>query len=469
MATITTILEQIYGIKLLNILSERYGNNPVVLSILNQYYQSYAVLVRRLEEKYDDTLSLKKILIEEYTLKDRLIKEVSQIYGISQSEIKMLISENYNLNFFEFLIKKLEQLYVISNQGSTLLQSPTISVEINGLESDFYHITIEIDEGDYAIRGEIHPADQDNFMRFEIRQEVYVVISETTYLMIVESKKNNKTEIGTEGFVVSVASPTILLDFPYADPVTKEFTGNMASVIVSDLALACGITVVWQMVDWYIPTGVLYSSKESPLEIIRKIVSAAGGVLQSSPSGSLICRAEYPLPIPLWQTSSPSLYLTDMDNFFSVESEFELRDGYNKFLITDESPSRNGFTLETKDIDRRTKNVLVYFTPWDNDKKVVLETSGGTWVTIIDEGISEEEITEQIEIISGEGSVSKPMYSKISDEYRQFDLGEITFSEDGQIGTAVDGNSLVEIKYITKYYLFRVSDPNIEDVQFYPV
>ena len=82
-------------------------------------------------------------------------------------------------------------------------------------------------------------------------------------------------------------------------------------------------------------------------------------------------------------------------------------------------------------------------------------------------GTTEETIeTEQVEIIDGQGRTKYPIYGIDTVEYKQTNLGGITHSENGNIVTATEGESLVELTYTTKYKLWHGIDQLSEDVQF---
>jgi hypothetical protein len=192
-------------------------------------------------------------------------------------------------------------------------------------------------------------------------------------------------------------------------------------------------------------------------------------VLQSAPGGALICRPEYPHSLPERSTATPDFYLTDQDNFFSVDSQPEIRDGFNRFLISDQGQAAadTGMTIEVRDVDSMTKEVLVYRVPWSG-LDITLHTSGGSWVEIVDEGVLSETMIETAEIVAGEGRLQKPFYGLLAYDYLEADLGALTPAEDGHLATATAGNSLVAVTYQTKYHLFRVTSVSNEDVQFYP-
>jgi hypothetical protein len=454
---------------MMQILTQHYGDVPVVRQLLEQYWGPAAMLRRLVAQPYSDALRLRQGLDQEWILNAGLLAMMEQRYSIAGDQYIAMAEQAYNLNEYAILKQQLDQIYLMSPDAEEA-QEPLFSITTNG--GDIlkpHHINIEIDEGEYAIKGEIHLASQEDFIFCKhLETEIIIPIDSTEYHLLVEGPRQSRPEWGRIEYYIPLASKTILLDSPYATPIDQEFTGALASAIVADLAAIESITVVWQLIDWYIPTGVLTANNESPLSIIRRIVNAVGGILQSSPAGELICLPEYPISTTGWETATPDFYLTDMDNFFSVDSVSDIREGYNRFLISDKVIDESGLTLEQVDIDENTKDIYVYQVPWNPLEQVILHTSGGAWVSIVAEGITTEEITEIVEIIAGEGMTQKPFYSKVSHDYKETDLGVITINEDKTVSTATKQNSLVEVVYNTKYWKFRVRDAEIEKVQFFP-
>jgi len=465
----TATCSQFYGLQLLAVLAQRYGDVPAVRAHLEQYYGSADLLRRLLAQPYGDALQLCQTLVENWNLPGDLLAIMEMRYFISEGDLRALMSYNYDLSEYTLLRQKLEQIYIAGSDAEEV-QEPLFSVTTNNGESlKPHHINIEIDEGEYAIKGEIHLADQNDFLLCKhIETEIIIPIDSTEYHLLVEGPRQSRPEWGRVEYYIPLASKTILLDSPYATPIDQEFTGALASVIVAGLAAIKSITVIWQLIDWYIPIGVLTANNESPLSIIRRVVNAVGGILQSSPAGELICLPEYPISTTEWETVTPDFYLTDMDNFFSVDSTSDIREGYNRFLISDKVIDESGLILEQVDIDENTKDIYVYQVPWNSLERVILHTSGGVWVSIVAEGITTEEITEIVEIIAGEGMTQKPFYSKVSHDYKETELGLITINEDKTVSTELSQNSLVEVVYNTKYWKFRVRDAEIEKVQFFP-
>ena len=470
MLTLRNVVNQDWSLRMLQILTQYYGDVPVVRQLFEQYWGSAAVLRRICRQDYGDALRLCQGLDQEWGLNAGLLAIMEQRYSVAGDRYLAMAEHAYNINEYNLLRRSLEQISVIA-ADSALVQRPAISVTADGEPLDVSHVSIEVDEAILAITGEINPADQAAFLRCRhLETTVTVTIDSDVYSLTVEEPRSSRPQVGQERYIVPLASPTIKLDAPYAVPLTQEFGGAMASTIVAGLAAIEGVTVVWTMVDWYLPPGSLYANAETPLAVIRKIVAASGGLLQTSPAGELLCRAEYPLPLPSWPTATPAHYLTDMDNFFSVDSTPEIRDGYNKFLVADQDAAADlGLTLDQIDIDEHKKEVRVYQVPFHPAAVIALQTSGGSWVGIVSEGIVVETLTEQVEIVAGEGHTAKPITAKTSHDYRETVLGAIAVAEDGHLATEIAGNSLVEVVYTTTYRKYIVTDPQIEDVQFYPV
>ncbi|MGV0961854.1 MAG: hypothetical protein ACOYB1_18670 [Limnohabitans sp.] len=462
------INDQFYGLRLLTTIIQYYGDTPAVRRLLAQYYGSATMLRRLLAEPYGDALALRQTLDQEWTLPEALRRIMEQRYSISGDELRSLMAENYAISEYELLRMQIDQVYVMGAAGA-LSQRPEISATADGVAIDPHHISIEVDEGEYAIRGEIHLARQDEYLRcHHLWTEIVITIDGDEYRLLVDSPRRSRPELGRAEYIVPCVSPTVLLDAPYADTITREFAGAMASAIVADLAASAGISVAWQCVDWYLPPATLYANAETPLSVIRKIVAAVGGIIQTTPAGILLCRPEYPVTVPGWATATPDHYLTDMDNYFSVDSSPVIRDGFNRFLISNQDAATAGLTIEQVDIDATTKEIRVYQVPWNDTSIISLRTSGGAWVSIIDDGVIPETITDQVEIVGGEGQTTKPIYAMTSHAYKQEILGAITTAEDGHLTTEIKYNSLLDVVYSTRYRRFIVSDSRIEDVQFYP-
>lgn len=202
--------------------------------------------------------------------------------------------------------------------------------------------------------------------------------------------------------------------------------------------------------------------------MIKKIVVAAGGLVQTSRENVLICRPEYPDSVNTWATADPCLVLADQDSFFSITPSPSLRSGYNKFFISNEDAQTDGLRMEDLQITASRREVRVFMVPWDDSAKIVLRHSGGSWVQIVADGVVTNEESQEVEFVSGAGQVAKPYYGDLVVDYKERGLGNVIADEDGTLTAAVVDHSLAQVGYLTKYHRFYVTDTKTENVQVYP-
>jgi len=173
----------------------------------------------------------------------------------------------------------------------------------------------------------------------------------------------------------------------------------------------------------------MFGDGKAPIDVIKEIVNELGGVLQPYPDGSIHAVRRYRVDSDKY---SPALavktYSTGLD-FISLEEDTEKRDGYNKFSVTNVSVSKS-WNFESERINDSSYKLKAYKVPWTSDIPVVT-TSELTNVTISNiMGPVSEELEEEIEIVSGAGSVDKPCYFVNLVDYKtSTNLGVVTISK----------------------------------------
>ena len=80
-------------------------------------------------------------------------------------------------------------------------------------------------------------------------------------------------------------------------------------------------------------------------------------------------------------------------------------------------------------------------------------------------GREDRQETETVEFVAGAGKVKYPIYAVDSTEWQQTNLGSVALAEDGSLTAAVAAQSLLTITYTTRCLLWRVRDPNNEQLQ----
>jgi hypothetical protein len=463
---LSSYFDQTYGLRLESPLNQIYFDSPVLKSFIDQNYRDANQLFRALIQTWGDAARITGYINQEYDLPDFLRNSLVQKYALTAAAIRQLLVEQYNLSQYNLIASRLEQTYIIAPAGS-LYYRPTISVVVDGIKINPSHINIECSRDENVMTCEMTLYSQIDYLVCELLSEIVIIIDAEEYHFLVNPKPSRNRNVGETTYTVRGESRAILLDAPFSEQIKQQIGPGMASALVSDLATMADIDIQWEIVDWYIPADTLYANDETPLSIIRKIVAAAGAILQSDPDGTLRVSSYYPFSVPDWLTNTPDFYLTDQDNFFTLSENPETRPGYNKYTISDQLSAQSGVTLEEKQISDTVKEIKAYQVPWDGLNRPLLH-SGGPWVRIEPMGSAIETITaEQIEIVNGTGKTSKPIYAMIHREYKQVVLGVISFSEDGTLKTEIVGESLVKVTYQTMYWKFQVTDNQKEAVQCY--
>jgi len=419
----------------------------------------------RLEQSYRDALKLLAVSEQSYTVAFPLLALAQQLYTVSGVALQTTVIQPSNLTESDFIKSQLQQIYMSASAGSQSLHSFSLTVGGRNIDS-FVAVGIEAGREQYCLTGDISLKSQAEYLPCTVGEPVVITHNAETYHFIVESLARSRSP-GQASYTVNIASPAILLDAPHALPMTREFAPNMAATIAQELVAGTGITLVWQILDWPISKNTLYATDETPLDVLRRIVAAVGGILQSRPDGSLVACYRYPVDIDKLATGIIDHYYTDADNMFSVADSLDLRSGQNVYLISDGLLSEKTHNLREIAIDDDPYGRIIqgYIVPWTGDG-VELTTSGGNWVSIEPMGIITEQITEQLEFVNGESSTSSPIYAMLDRTWRERSLGAITYGESGTLSSEIDGESLAEITYQTKYHQWLVRDNAIEDVQF---
>jgi hypothetical protein len=476
LAKTRNIVNLVWGLKLASIVYFQYGNALRYRTIKNLRYGDVKKLKKMILFKYGNTAKTRAIVDFVFHLMEDKRNKVDLRYHIIEEQLREIKDIKYDLSQYDKHTSLINLIYAIASD-EVVEENTTLSVvNENGYILDPYHINVEKDESQITINIEIHTNVEDDYEKNPELTEVYVTINSDVYTVLVKEREISSFQINDDGeaepdsFTLKMESPAFLLDTPYADTFSEELSGMASDIAEAMVAKVSAFTygIEWNLLDWHIPAGTLDIESESPASVLEKLVVAAGGKRQSKKDGTLEFRKEYPVNIPDYETETPDVYFTDMDNFYSVNSITEKGDGYNNFFIGDVSPDEDDLQVESEDISAYEKLVRVFQVPWDNDT-IRLATSGGTHVSVTNNGVQRMLLQEEeVEIVDGSGDTKYPVYEIKSYKYSETNLGEISEEEEGVISTDTAHNSILILSYYTKFNEYIVRDAKIETVQFWP-
>lgn len=482
--------QEIYGNKnsVFSFSEEKYGEKTGVFSLFQEKYGSFLTLFQTFQEKYETSLELLKVFQEKYDevtpvfsvqseswdVLSSLNASFLEKYGISGISLVKEFEEGYPLTEKNFVQKEFTTPYYIL-EGSTIHYTPTISLTVNDEEIDFLSFSIEGGLDKYCLLVEISVSTLNDYSKFTRLDSVILIVDGTTYNLFVESKEKTATMYGYE-YRISCLSDTAKLDAPYSDPIIKDYPTNvLASVVIQEMADIKGISVENTLVDWYLSPISFSIQEETPLEVIRRIANAVGGILQTKPDGTLLLISEYPVSPQYWETSIPEGVFSLETDVLQLDESTVVNSGYNAFIVTDQGSDSKIISLEETDVDATTKIIKGFQVPFDEADPFTLQTSGGIEVTItkhlypITEQVpSDTDEWEIVEFLEKTGKTKYPIYAIIDYDWIEDDLGTISYEEDGTLTVdSIKTESLLKIKYNTKYWKWTVTGIENKYTQFY--
>ena len=196
-------------------------------------------------------------------------------------------------------------------------------------------------EQDYAWSGSLEVTNPASFQRIKINDPIDLELGGEAFKLIVDNKTINRDGVGMPRLTVSVISPTARFTTPRATPLDKVWDAPVWARDAAEEAIA--ETIQWELVNWLITGGRLAVHDASPLDVVRTIASAAGGLVESLPDGMLRVRHRFPVAVPSWPTAVVDHILTDESDNLSCRESHILRTRVNKVLVRGYLPSGSGF------------------------------------------------------------------------------------------------------------------------------
>lgn len=332
--------------------------------------------------------------------------------------------------------------------------------------------TISCDEDSPYYQCELELRDHQYYRDFPRDKPFLVHLFDTDYHFVVDSRTLNRTidDEGNQVNTVSITglSPLCLKAGPRAQPITKTWeTPTYASQIVEELIG----TVTWQLVDWMIPGYRLAAENAYPLDIANQIVNAVGGLIESQPDGSIICRHRWPISIASFGSATTDVTLTEQ-HIYSITESTTNDDLMNKVRIMDQQASYQDrleyIPNKLGDNDDPYHGILyAYLSPWREGLRIVttrpskisLGGLGSGTRTIADS--NPDFPAETITFDSREGSTAYPVMTLDSFEWLDENLGSVVVTPYSTTLTAGDGSyggySLAKVSYTTRFLQIPVT------------
>lgn len=305
-----------------------------------------------------------------------------------------------------------------------------------------------------------------DFAAIGIGDTITLALGLETFVLVVDGKTLSRASVAEQRMELTAVSPVALFDAPFAGTIRYY----EASAVSARAAVAFLIGPVdWSFPDWIIPAGRLMLEGATPLAAARNIVAAIGGIVESNPDGTVVCRRRHPVSIPQYGQAAVAHSLFDAE-VMSTQAQIAPMRGYNRVTLANEegsagtSADRIEFVRDADDAYRGT--VRAYLAnPVASTRAVVLAHTGHPATVIATLGETTRTEIETVEFVEGRASTRYPVTAIVDLAWQHTGLGDVTAS--GQnLTAATSGYSLLRITYTTTSLDWRVALPIDEEVQF---
>lgn len=322
--------------------------------------------------------------------------------------------------------------------------------------------TLSCDEESPVWIARVEIATITDFAAIGIGDTITLVLGLETFVLVVDGKTLSRASVAEQRMELTAVSPVAILDSPFAGTIRYYEAGAVSARAAVEFLIG---SVDWSLPDWIIPAGRLMLEGATPLAAARNIVAAIGGIVESNPDGTVVCRRRHPVSIPQYGAATVAHSLFDAD-VMSAQAQIAPMRGYNRVTIANEeggagtSADRIEYVADADDAYRGTVRAYLAST-----RAVVLAHTGHPSTIIASLGAVTRTESETVEFIEGQASTRYPVTTIVNLAWQHTSLGDVTAS--GQSLTATtSAYSLLRITYTTTSLDWRVALPIDEEVQF---
>jgi hypothetical protein len=316
---------------------------------------------------------------------------------------------------------------------------------------------ISADEGSPYWMADLSLAIMDDYDRLPVGADVSLHLAGETYALVIDGRALNRPSLADVSPTVTARSPLCRFDAPFAGPLD---VANAAPVLASEQVAALIGPVDWRLLDWTIPAGRLAFVGSTSLAVARSIVEAVGGLIESRPDGSVVCRPRHAV-----RPCSDGFDLAISDaNVFSSGERIASNSTFNALVVGDGQEAGGALDViefVADEADPRRGVIRARPVPW----RPVDLVHTGAGVSISGGQQIEFETEEVVEVIAGKAQSKYAVDRMISADWRYANLGAVK-AIGKEITAAVPAYSLLAMRYATRVYAWDVAHETPEDVQF---
>lgn len=296
---------------------------------------------------------------------------------------------------------------------------------------------------------------------------IQILINGFSYTFIFD--RVTTSEEGLDALTKTMYGVSPVLKYGSPRALAIDFT-NDKPILASELVRSLITYVHWEIVDWVIPEFRLAVTQQTPLDIARAIVEAAGGILTANKYGYAVAKYKYPVSTKNYDEAKPVKVFNTFDHVMSKRSSLDPKKGFNSFIVTDVAPGTLGTqyadVLDYDLISRDSVMITAYLSPVRSVR--LTDTAPETLSIQAVSANAPLTKTEDVEIKDGEGVTKFPIASIANIEYLSTALTGVAYAKGANVLTTSNPNAygLIRLTYTTIANQYRVSGVKSPKVQF---
>lgn len=321
-------------------------------------------------------------------------------------------------------------------------------------------------EGEYAWTGAVELSDPASYRKLTVDDALAISLGGVVYSVMVDSKTMDRQGVSAPRMVAQVISPTARHASPRATPVSHTWAAPVYARDAAEEAVKEGIQ--WNLANWQIPGGRLAFHDASPIDVVRTIAKAAGGMVETLADGRLQVRHRFPVPVPRWLTTAPDHILTDASHILAVQERHVRRTRINRVTVRGYMPQPGFLSIE---VDNRPDGLNQGRATFENGETAHLLVYAGVDVVslkltssagLLRPGPSYTlPLTQEVTFDrSPSATLDRPALTIDSVIWIGGDLGPLTMGPDRRTITAArTGLSIARVAYTTKAQSWTLTAP----------
>ena len=310
-------------------LSTPYEPSVVVRADNDQEYSEHSIIQTQNSQKYEDTTVVASGIENPWSLNTDVASQIEYPYEATQT-VKGQNSEDYDLLLLNPVKAQVVEYYDLL--AVTIVNITDIPIITYGADTiQILEASISQDEEDYAWKASITLASIGDYQKMSNGDAFILNLLGEEYNLIVDSKSLFRNAPAEVSLTLSGISPTVRFDNPNADKITKTWETPILAKDAAEEVL--GESITWTLPNWMIQANRLAVVDASPISIVQLIATAAGGVVETQPDGTVAVRPKYPVSVADFATAALDHTLTDAADNLSTSEKLQQATVINKLRI----------------------------------------------------------------------------------------------------------------------------------------